>query len=64
MIDIWIKNIEKDGEIIISTSMDEIKPYIYIRPKNNEWIKVSLPENSTLTNEQIEYIDKSHTRGY
>ena len=64
MIDIWIKNIEKDGEIIISTSMDEIKPYIHIRPKNNEWIKVSLPENSTLTNEQIEYIDKSHIQGY
>lgn len=40
--DIWIMKGEKDA-IIISTSIDKIKPCIYVIPQREEWIKISIP---------------------
>lgn len=41
-IDIYIMKGE-EGRIMVSTSMDKIKPCIYVIPQKYQWTKISIP---------------------
>ena len=44
MVDIWLMKTDKAGEIAISTTDKDPKPCLLVPIKQNEWIKISLPD--------------------